>query len=182
MAPKTLTRHATSARFSTIALGTAFLIGCGGGHTASPVTVHETVTAAATGTTSATPNREELAREYLRIVAPANAAHDALIKKSKSNDSDTTAEQLASDLAPVIAAYEEADNALLRVNWPPSIEADVKALVAANGTLIGDLRAADIQDVLSSSSWATQVSRDGGRSAAAANIVRADLGLPPMTP
>jgi hypothetical protein len=130
-------------------------------------------------TTPATSSKQDLARTYLRIVAPANAAHDTLERKSKSYDDSTTAEQVASDLAPVIAAYEAADNALLRVKWPASIAADVKALVVANGALIGDLRAAGSQDVLSSSNWATQLSQDGGKSAAAANIVRADLGLAP---
>jgi hypothetical protein len=143
--------------------------------------VQETVTVAQTEATTTTPDRQQLADEYLRIIAPANAAHRLWSKKAKSYDSNTTVEQQASDLAPLIAAYEDADNALLRVDWPPSIAEDIKALVAANGALIGDLRAADSQDVLSRSSWLTQVSQDGGKSAAAANIVRADLGLPPMT-
>jgi hypothetical protein len=38
--------------------------------------------------------------------------------KAKSYDRNTTAKQLASDLAPVIAAVQKADDALLRVNWP----------------------------------------------------------------
>jgi hypothetical protein len=98
-----------------------------------------TVTATSMQTLSGA-DRQKLAREYLRIVAPANKAHDALMEKTRSYDSNTTTEELGSNLAPVIAAYEDADNAL-RVNWPSVVAADVKALVAANGALIGDLRA-----------------------------------------
>ena len=167
-----------------IAFATGWLLaGCGGNgrKSAPPASAAATMTAptAATGT-AATPDKHELAQKYLRIVAPANAALDTFNEKEKSYSSDTRAEQVVSDLAPVISAYQEADNALLRVNWPPSIAADVKALVGANGALIGDLEAADSQDVLSSSSWTTQASQDGGKSVAAANIVRADLGLPAM--
>jgi hypothetical protein len=77
----------------------------------------------------------------------------------------------------VIAALEEADNELLRVRWPATIEADVKALVRANGTVIGDPNG--IRDAVAVGSWANQFSKDLGEFAAAVAIVRADLGLPP---
>ena len=83
------------------------------------------------------------------------------------------------DLAPVIAAYEAADKALLRVHWPPSVQADVRALVAADRVLLRDLRAADQQTAQSSGAWTARVARDGEKSNAAADAVRAALGLPP---
>jgi hypothetical protein len=174
-------RLAQASTGSAMLLAVAFLAGCGGGGNeaspASPVTTtHHDMT------TQSAPSKQELAQEYLRIVAPANAALDTFNKKESSYDKNTTTQQVATDLAPVIAAYQEADNALLRVSWPSSIATDVKAMVTADGALIGDLQATTVQDVLSSGSWATQVSQDGGKSVAAANIVRADLGLAPVKP
>ena len=82
------------------------------------------------------------------------------------------------DLAPVIAAYEAADRALLRVHWPPSVEADVRALVAADRVLLRDL-VPPTSTAQSSGAWTAQVARDGEKSNAAADAVRAALGLPP---
>lgn len=41
------------------------------------------------------------------------------------------------------------DNELLRVPWPEATKADVKPLVSADGTVIGDLTSLGSQDVLS---------------------------------
>jgi hypothetical protein len=64
-------------------------------------------------------------------VKPANAAADTLPKKVNSYTSKTTDAEQAKDLAPAIAAFQKSDNALLRVDWPPAMAADVKALVRA---------------------------------------------------
>jgi hypothetical protein len=165
-----------------IILAGGFIAGCGGNsHEASPMTsVVRTVGAASTQAARA--DKHELGQEYLPIVAPENAALDIFNKKEKSYDRNTRAEEVTSDLAPVIAAFQEADDALLRVDWPPSIGADVKALITANVALIADLRAADSYRVLSSTSWTTQTYQHVVKVDAAANKVRADLGLPPVKP
>ena len=130
-------------------------------------------------TTASVPHK--FARTYLRIVRPANVAHARLVEKSRSYGSSTTKAEVVADLVPVIAAYEAADRALLRVHWPPSVAGDVRALVAADRVLLRDLRAANQQTVQSSGAWTARVARDGERSNAAADAVRAALGLPPNT-
>jgi hypothetical protein len=150
--------------------------GGGGGNEASPgssvTTTHHDMT-----TQSATPSTQELAQTYLRIVRPANAEIDRFTAKARSWNDETTNAQAAKDAGPVIAALEEADNELLRVRWPAAIRADVKALVRADGAVIGDLNG--IRDAVAVGSWANQFSKDLGEFAAAVAIVRADLGLPP---
>lgn len=85
---------------------------------------------------------------------------------------------MAKDAAPLIAAFEKGDGELLRVDWPAETRADVKALVAADGAVLGDLRVLDTVSLLSAGDWSNQFSQDFGKLAAAADIVRADLGLP----
>ena len=109
------------------------LAGCGGSkqaETIAPATV--SVSAGTTRSTQAAPRLHRFARAYLRIVAPANAAHARLVEKSRSYGSNTTKAEVVADLVPVVAAYEVADKALLRAHWPPAVEADVRALVAAD--------------------------------------------------
>jgi len=161
-------------------LATGVLAGCGDSkhaETSAPVT-----TAASSGTTQMTktaPVPHTFARTYLRIVRPANVAHARLVEKSRSYGSNTTKAEVVADLVPVIAAYEAADRALLRVHWPPSVAGDVKALVAADRVLLRDLRAANQQTAQSSGAWTARVARDGEKSNAASDSVRAALGLPP---
>jgi hypothetical protein len=154
--------------------------GCGGSdhaETSTPVTLE--VSVGTTQSTQTTPGLHRFARTYLRIVAPANVAHAKLVEKSRSYGSDTTKAEVVADLVPVIAAYEAADKALLRVHWPASVAGDVRALVAADRVLLRDLRAANQQTARSSGAWTARVARDGEKSHAAADAVRAALGLPP---
>ena len=158
----------------------AGVAGCGGSkkaETSTPATI--AVSSGPTRTTKTARVPHKFARTYLAIVAPANAAHAGLVEKSKSYGSNTTKAEVVADLAPVIAAYEAADKALLRVRWPQSVRRDVSALVAADRVLLRDLRAADHQTAQSSGAWTARVARDGEKSNAAADAVRAALGLPP---
>jgi predicted RNA-binding Zn ribbon-like protein len=120
-----------------------------------------------------------LGQTYLSIVKPANDAIDRFEAKAKSWDDNATGEQAAKDAAPAVAAIREADNKLLRVAWPASTAADVKELVRAHGSMTGDLDGLEGVNALSAGAWTTQLTQDAGKASAAANIVRADLGLPP---
>jgi len=128
------------------------------GHTAAAPHDGPTVTTAATSTRIPL---SVYAAKYSAIIAPANAYAGML----PTNPS-------AAQLTTLAAADSAADNQLLRVAWPtPAITADVKAMVSADGAEIGDLQ----QDHDSA------LAADQGKAVAAANIVRADLGLPPVT-
>jgi hypothetical protein len=141
------------------------------------------VTTASTTTVAPATTRslDDYGEEYLRIIKPANDALDEWTRKAKAYTDDTTADEIATDTEPVAAAIEEADNELLRADWPQDVSPDVKAFVTANGALIGDFRSVGSQTIFTVSDWVTQLSKDAGTSHSAASIVRADLGLPPAS-
>lgn len=149
---------------------------CGGSKSAAPST---TTTPPAT-TAAAKPDFHALGQQYLKIIAPANTQIEAFNKKTNTYTENTTAEQVAKDAEPLAAAVDKASTDLLHVDWPASIQPDVKAMVTAYGVLAGDLRSVGSQNILSIANWATQLGQDAGRARAAANIVRSDLGLPPV--
>jgi hypothetical protein len=160
----------------------ACLTACGGSKKTSPPTATSAIQTTSESITGrpTTPNLHELRQTYLRLVKPANEALDAFQKKAAQWDkNNTTPAQAARDAAPLIAASQKLDNALLRVDWPPSTEADMKALVRAHGAVIGDLQGLGSLDLLSKGSWTNQFLQDYGKMQAAVSIVRADLGLPP---
>jgi hypothetical protein len=116
---------------------------------------------APTLTTTATSPLSVYAAKYSAIIAPANAYAGML----PTNPS-------AAQLTTLAAADSAADNQLLRVAWPtPAITADVKAMVSADGAEIGDLQRNND----------SALAADQGKAVAAANIVRTDLGLPPVS-
>ena len=138
------------------------LVGCGRSHSAG-------------STTGA--DKKKLAESYLRIVAPANAAIATFWERANSHGPWTT-KQLASVIAPVIPAYEAADNALLRVHWPPGIRAKVRALVGSNRAVTDLLSANKRLNTRYVGAFVTQLDNETEESQAAANIVRAKLRLP----
>jgi hypothetical protein len=109
------------------------------------------------------------ATQYDDIATPGLAAEAALEGLPAS---DTTAQRqvLATNMVTV---EKTADAALLRDTWPPNVAPDVRALVAATAPLLVDL--ADL-----AAHKATLVN-DLATAKAAANVVHADLGLPPLS-
>jgi hypothetical protein len=157
----------------------ALLAGCGGG-SKSAVTQTQ---AATTPAAQSTPTRRELAHTYLSIIRPTYDARDHFIEQASRWNDKTTGDDIAKDAAPMIATVREADDKLLRVNWPPEIAVDVKELVRAEEAAARDLGAtANVRaDARSITDWYKQYKLDGAKVAAATNVVRADLGLPPLT-
>jgi hypothetical protein len=142
-------------------------------------TVAETTTAATTKTQS-TPTQQELAQTYLTIVGPANIAIDTFSKKANRWTDQTTSAQAAKDAAPLIPVIDAVTNELLRVQWPAATQPDVKELARDWATVNGDLASLSSVDALSASDWARQFTSDITKASADSNIVRADLGLPPV--
>ena len=165
-------------------LAASVLAGCGDSHetaTSTPVTVNVSA-GTTTKASKPKPNRHAAAQRYLRIVGPTNAAHTQFLAKARAYGATTPKGQVVADLAPVIAAYRNADTALLRVKWPRSIRADVKTQVAADRALIRTLEAAESQNAKTVSAWFLQVSADWGTATDAESEVRTDLGLRPYSP
>lgn len=110
------------------------------------------------------------AHQYTAIVAAANAA-DARFADAV-NKTGATAASVQPAASAAAAAVRKTDNQLLRVDWPTSkIRADVEAMVRVDATLAGDLD--DVADHMN------DLDPAGSAAQGAANIVRADLGLPP---
>jgi hypothetical protein len=170
---------------SVLALVAAGIVaGCGGSHKASTgETISTSATTLSEGSTQTTATMHHLAQTYLRIVAPANRAAEAYSKEAESwNGINPTKEKIDAATKPVIVSFEKADNALLRVQWPPAIRGDIKVLVNADGAVVGDLQSLSRQNATSIGQWATQYSKDSAQAVAAVNVVRSDLGLPPAKP
>jgi hypothetical protein len=148
------------------------LAGCGGAATVAGTAPAVSQAPAAAVTTAPA---VDYAAQYLRIVGPANTALAAFGKAAQALPAGATAADVARLAAPALADAQTADNKLLRAVWPVSAQADIKALVTADAGLIAALQdtSASAQDYL------TGVSQAGAKAGAAANIVRADLGLPP---
>jgi hypothetical protein len=120
------------------------------------------------GTPSASPVVEKpltfYAAQYQSLSAPCLQAHHTL------NTSKTKAEVLANAKGASVAC-QASDAALLRANWPVKVLAIIKAAVAADGPILRDL--ADPEN------HRADLPRDYASANAAANSLRAGLGLPP---
>jgi hypothetical protein len=127
------------------------------------------VAPAASPSASATP-LSFYANQYLAIVKPGNDAF-AVFNALPSSATDA---EVGAAAAKVVPVEQSAEAALLRAQWPPNVAADIKALVTSYGPLFGDLSDLTASNV-------DQMNRDAGAANAAANIVRADLGLPPIS-
>jgi hypothetical protein len=153
--------------------------GCGGStHASAPVSSAKSVTTVvATPTTTAPPDHGQI---YLRLAAPANAAVDMFDRglRALSPNMDLP----ASLLLPYAAAVNTFDEKILRVKWPPNTEADIKTLVQDDSVLVADLSAANNQTALSAGSFENQLNSDEAKDGSEAQIVRADLDLPPPPP
>jgi hypothetical protein len=137
--------------------------GCGGGKGSAPAG------------TSTSPNSKQYAsaQDYLRLVAPVNRSFARFEKNAALYTNATPSKRIANDSASVLAALDLFDNAVLRLNWAPVAKADVRMMVRADAAL-----RADIAEVAYTHDFTAYI-RDETSSSAAANVVRADLGLPP---
>jgi hypothetical protein len=131
-----------------------------------------TTTTAAPATTS----ESAAAQQYLADIAPYNAA---VSTAQTALNSATEMSQLPAIIGPAVTAMQNADNLLLRQQWPAGVRQDIKTKVAADGAVIGDLTSLETANASDASSIEANIGRDANASAADANIVRSDLGLPP---
>lgn len=109
------------------------------------------------------------AAQYLADGKACMAAQDVLHKLPN----DATDAQAQAAATNVVTACQAANAAALRQEWPANVMADLRAEVTADGPVFGDL--ADLVDNVDN------LARDSGAANAAANLVRADLGLPPLS-
>lgn len=144
------------------------LTSCGSGNpsTAPAASAPSPSQAAASTAPASPPANVDYKAQYLRIVTPANDAIDTL--KTATGISQVQARAHAA-----AGAIQAADSQLLRARWPAGVTPDIRALVMADGPVIVDLN--DVVTAYQDGTLQTAV----GSSGAAAQVVRADLGLPP---
>jgi len=134
-----------------------------------------------TPTTNSSPTvvpTQALGQQYLALAAPVNAARLVFATKLTALPSTATDSDVYAVAAPYAVAIATFNSALLRLPFPDSMTADVSALVAANAAQMGNLNGSAVVTVSSISSWAQQLTADFSKVNTAANVVRADLGLP----
>jgi hypothetical protein len=119
----------------------------------------------------------DLGQQYLAIRTPVSTTSFTFNQQLSALGDSATGADLARIAAPVIAALNEADQALQRVAWPGRVRADISALVADDAVFVADLSAAGSQTPQTIGSWKTQLFADVKRDNLAASKVAADLGL-----
>jgi len=132
-------------------------------------------------TASTTPSVNAAAHTYLDLITPANGAAATFASQAAKWNSATTDSQALSAAQPVISAFENLRKSLLDGVWPVGAQRDIKALAAAIGPVIADLRSLATLDPAGVSAWVTMFAGDGARMRAADEAVRHDLGLPPAS-
>ena len=105
------------------------------------------------------------ASRYLAIVTPAQQA----VTTFEGIHRPATDAQIKAGFAIVKEAVDACDAALLGVAWPGKAEADVRSVVRDDATELADFEALNL----------TKARSDAGILERDANLVRADLGLPP---
>jgi hypothetical protein len=140
-------------------------------------TQHAARQAATTTTSAAEPTTKEQGGRYLAIITPVNEAAARVAAETASRRGTVSRKEFDSIMKPLAAALETSNTALLGADWSPAVRAHIRSLAQADAAWAADLSTAfDDPDAL------TVIARDIAASHAAANAVRADLGLPPAKP
>ncbi|MGA2530505.1 MAG: hypothetical protein ABSG36_15270 [Acidimicrobiales bacterium] len=117
------------------------------------------------------------AAKYLAVVAPFDAADNALLSKSEGATPELTVAQFKDDCAPLLAAAGKLDRALLRMGLTGRAAVDARALVASNTAFIAVFHALAPQNIQAE---LPVLEQDNAVSTADGNRLRADLGLHPV--
>jgi hypothetical protein len=145
---------------------------------APATTATGTATVAKTSTVTSTRasgmTKAQAAKTYLADVGPSNAV---LLTFKSSTDSNESQSQLATQVKPVVVAYEKVNSQLLSLahDYPPAAS-DLKAEASNDAQLIGDMEAVGTSDDLTQ--WFQTTAKDAAASDVTVNTVRLDLGLP----
>lgn len=148
--------------------------------TATPVTPSATLTTVSATTT--TVDYPALQRQYLAAVAPAQSALAAFQAADAKLPDTATGPQLAAVAAPLADALDRSSAALLAIQAPPAVTTDIRALATGYAVVEGDLRGFVGMNALNSGTLLSAFAGDVVRERPLANIVRADLHLPPLPP
>lgn len=117
-------------------------------------------------------------KQYLKDVAPTNAALAKFNAESSKWTNSTTDAQAEKEAAPVITALRKLQDALLVQSWPSKAKGDVRTFNRAISPIEADLLALSTLTVLGGDNWVSKYTSNGSDLALDVNYVRHDLGLP----
>jgi hypothetical protein len=124
--------------------------------------------------------KRQAAHTYLAAVATPNEVLRTFLAKANSWTDSTSSTQAAADARPLIDAITTLRTKLQALAAAfPEAATDLKAVVAAQAVLQGDLASLAAVNALNASSFAQTVTRDARALRAATAILRSHLGLPP---
>jgi hypothetical protein len=153
-------------------VATLAIAGCGGSGSSS--------TSASGTATAGTMTKEQAAHTYLAAVVTPNVVLRTFLAKANGWTNSTPSTQTAADAKPLINAITTLRPKLQALAAAfPEAATDLKAVVAAQAVLQGDLASLAAVNALNASSFAQTVARDARALRAATAIVRSRLGLPP---
>ncbi len=160
-----------------IVMGLALLaVGCSSATTtANPSTTAPGATGPAVPTAGV--SASSVAHQYQTAAIGADAAY---LRWRASVTGATKVSQVTGPAATYAAAMTKFDNAMVSLGATGKEATDIAALVRADQVVIGDLNSASSQTDSGLSKWAAQLSADGAKAIQAGQVVRADLGLPPV--
>jgi hypothetical protein len=165
-------KHPNQSGAAAIVVATLAIVGCGGSSSSS--------TSASGTAASGTMTKEQAAHTYLAAVAKPNEVLRTFLAKANGWTDSTPSTQAAADAKPLIDAITTLRTKLqaLAAAYPAAAN-DLKAVVAAQAVLQGDLASLAAVNALNASSFAQTVTRDARALRAATAMVRSHLGLPP---
>lgn len=123
------------------------------------------------------------ARQFLSDSAPANAASLRFETAALGwlDNPTITNRQAAAAAKPLVEALERMHTAMSHQRWPIADRKDLRSLAAAFKGLVDDLDALGHANLRHVSSWEAPLLRDQARTLFAANRLRRDLGLKPLS-
>lgn len=164
--------------------GACWLAGCGGGATTTQSNATESPTARPTPTATPTPDvRLVAAQQYLQMASRANQA-GAAVDQHTVDGTKCGAQTYPNNTVTVgcfkqyLAVDAETLKEIYAIVFPSDMRADVNALISAQTRIVSD-ETMIVSSPNNDAAW-NALQTDESVKTAAANVVRHDLGLPPV--
>jgi len=156
-------RREMKARYLTVLVLAALLVGCGGSASSSTPTPSPRSTA-------------EVAQSYLSAASAVDTAYKQWADDLASANGNVL--HLTSQASAYAAELTTFDNTITGIGATGKAAADIATLVTDDNAVIADLSDLSAQTVDTEVAWDTKALADGAAAVAQGDVVRADLGLP----
>lgn len=158
--------------------GIGFALSACGSSSASSATV---TSSKPTTTTSPYMTVSQERAYYLSILKPYNATGATFSADAKQWNNQTPMSQIVAQTNPLVQAISGVMTKLTDGRWQPSTAIDVHSLVSAFAAIQSDLQQISKLTIFDLNTWEAGVAKDLNVGQTDANLVRHDIGLPPVT-